>query len=108
MTCKVRQATRTFCDHAKPARYRLFVKWETVENRTVDFRGSPDFAEWCNLVGYRFAAPPEVEHVHEVGRDFDERRMRRKCIVGTQRHRGSVSIRRCLILWPFLWAGTQR
>jgi hypothetical protein len=71
-TCKVRQATRAFYDHAKPGRYRPFVKWETAENRTVDFRGSPDFAEWRNLVGHRFAAPPEMEHVHEVGRDFDE------------------------------------
>ena len=24
----------------KPARYRLFVGWDTVENHTVDFRGS--------------------------------------------------------------------
>ena len=47
---------------AKPARYRLFVKWETVGNHTVDFRGSGDFAEWRKLVGHRFAAPPEVEH----------------------------------------------
>jgi heme-degrading monooxygenase HmoA len=25
-----------------PSRYRLFVKWDTVENHTVDFRGSAD------------------------------------------------------------------
>jgi hypothetical protein len=55
---------------AKPARYRLFVKWQTVENHTVDFRGSPDFAEWRKLVGHCFAAPPEVEHVHEVVKGF--------------------------------------
>ena len=55
---------------AKPARCRLFVKWETVENHTVDFRGSPDFAEWRKLVGHCFAAPPEVEHVHEVVKGF--------------------------------------
>ena len=30
----------------KPERYRLFVQWETLENHTVDFRGSADFAEW--------------------------------------------------------------
>jgi heme-degrading monooxygenase HmoA len=54
----------------KPRRYRLFVTWETVENRTVDFRGSPDFQEWRNLVGHCFAAPPEVEHVREVVRGF--------------------------------------
>ena len=34
----------------KPSRYRLFVKWETVENHTVDFRGSPDFQEWRKFV----------------------------------------------------------
>jgi quinol monooxygenase YgiN len=54
----------------KPARYRLFVKWETVENHTVDFRGSPDFAEWRKLVGHCFASPPEVEHVQEVVKGF--------------------------------------
>lgn len=32
----------------KPSRYRLFVKWATVENHTKDFRGSPDFQEWRN------------------------------------------------------------
>jgi quinol monooxygenase YgiN len=54
----------------KPARYRLFVQWETVENHTVDFRGSPDFAEWRKLVGHCFATPPDVEHVHEVVKGF--------------------------------------
>jgi heme-degrading monooxygenase HmoA len=54
----------------KPARYRLFVQWETVENHTVDFRGSADFQEWRKLVGHCFAAPPEVEHVKEVVHDF--------------------------------------
>jgi heme-degrading monooxygenase HmoA len=46
----------------KPSRYRLFVRWETLENHTVDFRNSPDFQEWRGLVGHCFAAPPEVEH----------------------------------------------
>jgi len=54
----------------RPARYRLFVQWETVENHTVDFRGSPDFAEWRKLVGHCFASPPEVEHVREVVKGF--------------------------------------
>ena len=50
----------------KPERYRLFVQWATVENHTVDFRGSADFQEWRKLVGHCFAAPPDVEHVHQV------------------------------------------
>jgi quinol monooxygenase YgiN len=54
----------------KPARYRLFVQWATVENHTVDFRNSTDFLEWRKLVGHCFAAPPEVEHVREVVKGF--------------------------------------
>src|ERR1700677_2492201 len=50
----------------KPTRYRLFVKWETLENHTVDFRGSEDFRAWRGLVGQYFAAPPEVEHTETV------------------------------------------
>jgi heme-degrading monooxygenase HmoA len=52
----------------KPQRYRLFVNWDTLENHTVDFRGSPDFQEWRKLVGHCFASPPEVEHVTNVVR----------------------------------------
>jgi quinol monooxygenase YgiN len=54
----------------KPQRYRLFVTWATIENHTVDFRGSADFAEWRKLVGHCFASPPEVEHVQEIFRGF--------------------------------------
>jgi heme-degrading monooxygenase HmoA len=54
----------------KPARYRLFVRWETIENHTVDFRGSADFQEWRKLVGHCFAAPPEVEHTRQVVSGF--------------------------------------
>ena len=54
----------------QPARYRLVVQWATVENHTVDFRGSADFAEWRQLVGHCFAQPPQVEHVREVVKGF--------------------------------------
>ena len=54
----------------KPGRYRLFVKWETVENHTVDFRGSADFQAWRGLVGHCFAATPEVEHTRQVVKGF--------------------------------------
>jgi heme-degrading monooxygenase HmoA len=50
----------------KPSRYRLFIQWDTIENHTVDFRGSPDFQEWRKLVGHCFASPPEVEHVRQT------------------------------------------
>jgi len=45
----------------KPQRYRLMVKWGTLENR-----GSENFAEWRALVGQYFAAPPDVEHTQTV------------------------------------------
>jgi heme-degrading monooxygenase HmoA len=54
----------------KPSRYRLFICWETVENHTVDFRGSADYQEWRKLVGHLFASPPEVEHVQEALKAF--------------------------------------
>lgn len=50
----------------KPQRYRLMVKWETVEDHTVGFRGSENFSEWRALVGSYFAVPPEVEHTETV------------------------------------------
>ena len=50
----------------KPSRYRLLIKWETLENHTVDFREGPNFAEWRALIGPHFASPPEVEHTNTV------------------------------------------
>lgn len=49
-----------------PSRYRLMVRWETVERHTVTFRASEGFARWRALAGPHFAAPPQVEHVHSV------------------------------------------
>ncbi|MCM1943569.1 antibiotic biosynthesis monooxygenase [Streptomyces sp. G3] len=49
-----------------PSRYRLMVRWETVEHHTVTFRNSEGFAKWRALAGPHFAAPPQVEHVHSV------------------------------------------
>jgi quinol monooxygenase YgiN len=65
--CSAVMLTRS---HEYPQRYRLFVRWATLENHTVDFRGSPDFQEWRKLVGHCFAAPPNVEHATEVVRGF--------------------------------------
>jgi heme-degrading monooxygenase HmoA len=54
----------------KPQRYRLMVKWDTLENHTVDFRNSSDFQEWRKLVGHCFAEPPAVEHVVDTVEGF--------------------------------------
>lgn len=53
-----------------PSRYRLLVKWATVENHTEDFRGSADFQEWRKLVAHCFAQPPQVEHARTVPAGF--------------------------------------
>ena len=45
-----------------PERYVLMIYWETLENHTVDFRGSPAFTNWRAIVGPFFAVPPVVEH----------------------------------------------
>jgi len=45
-----------------PERYLLMVFWETLENHTLDFRGSPAFGQWRAIVGSYFAVAPSVEH----------------------------------------------
>jgi len=48
-----------------PARYRLLVRWNRLEDHTVTFRNSADFKVWRSNVQEYFAAPPSVEH-HEA------------------------------------------
>lgn len=50
------------------ARYLLFIYWDTLENHTVDFRGSEAFADWRAIVGPFFTKPPVVEHFTLVGK----------------------------------------
>ncbi len=49
-----------------PERIVLLIEWETLENHTVDFRGSPAFAQWRAIVGPYFAGTPRVEHFRRV------------------------------------------
>lgn len=49
-----------------PERYVLQIEWDTLENHTVEFRGSPAFAQWRAIVGPFFAQPPRVEHFTSV------------------------------------------
>ena len=46
-----------------PQRYRLIVRWETVEDHMVGFRNSESYQGWRALVQAYFAGPPQVEHV---------------------------------------------
>jgi heme-degrading monooxygenase HmoA len=54
-----------------PERYLLQIWWATLENHTVDFRGSPAFADWRAIVGPFFAQPPLVEHFNLVAQSSD-------------------------------------
>jgi len=54
--CQVHKGIET------PERYLLTIRWATLENHTVDFRGGPLFTEWREIVGPFFAKPPVVEH----------------------------------------------
>lgn len=46
-----------------PSRYLLLIYWDSLENHTVDFRGSDAFADWRAIVGPFFLKPPVVEHM---------------------------------------------
>ena len=65
--CKGMEVQRSI---ENPGRYRLFIRWETLENHTVDFRGSDDYQEWRKLVAHCFASPPSVEHTNKVIENF--------------------------------------
>ncbi|MDT7839063.1 antibiotic biosynthesis monooxygenase family protein [Aquabacterium sp. OR-4] len=45
-----------------PERYLLLLEWETLEDHTVGFRGSPAYAQWRGIVSAYFAQAPQVEH----------------------------------------------
>ena len=52
----------------KSNRYLLLVRWQTLEDHTVGFRGSERYAEWKRLL-HKFYEPfPVVEHYVEMGR----------------------------------------
>jgi heme-degrading monooxygenase HmoA len=50
-----------------PNRYALLVRWRTLEDHTVGFRGSTAFAEWRAQLAPFLAAPPVVEHFRAPG-----------------------------------------
>ncbi len=54
----------------KPEMYLLFVEWVTLENHTVDFRGSESFQEWRSLIGDCLDGAPEAVHYNVVVEGF--------------------------------------
>ncbi len=49
-----------------PSRYVLLVRWETLEDHTVGFRGSPQYQEWRALLHHFYDPFPTVEHFTPV------------------------------------------
>lgn len=43
-------------------KYLLLVQWETLEDHTVGFRGSPEYQEWRKLLHHFYDPFPVVEH----------------------------------------------
>jgi heme-degrading monooxygenase HmoA len=51
----------------RPSRYALLVRWATLEDHTVGFRGSPEYQEWRRLLHHFYDPFPTVEHYAELG-----------------------------------------
>jgi len=49
-----------------PSRYALLVRWETLEDHTEGFRGSPQYQEWKALLHHFYDPFPTVEHFRMV------------------------------------------
>jgi heme-degrading monooxygenase HmoA len=45
-----------------PNQYILLVKWQTLEDHTIGFRGSPQYQEWKALLHHFYDPFPTVEH----------------------------------------------
>ena len=45
-----------------PNRYALMVRWRTLEDHMVGFRGAPAFGEWRAQLAPYLQGPPLVEH----------------------------------------------
>ena len=53
----------------RPSHYLLLVEWDSLEDHTEGFRGSPEYEQWRALL-HRFYEPfPTVEHFTPVTGD---------------------------------------
>jgi heme-degrading monooxygenase HmoA len=49
-----------------PNRYALMIRWQTLEDHTEGFRGSPAFTKWRAHIGPFLESTPVVEHFQSV------------------------------------------
>jgi heme-degrading monooxygenase HmoA len=47
-------------------KYVFLVRWQTLEDHTVGFRGSPEYQEWRRLLHHFYDPFPTVEHFTQV------------------------------------------
>ena len=47
-------------------KYLLLVRWDTLEDHTIGFRGSPEYQEWRALLHHFYDPFPTVEHFAQV------------------------------------------
>lgn len=47
-------------------KYLLLVRWDTLEDHTIGFRGSPEYREWRRLLHHFYEPFPMVEHFTQV------------------------------------------
>lgn len=47
-------------------KYLLLVRWETLEAHTIEFRGSPEYQHWKNLLHHFYEPFSIVEHFEEI------------------------------------------
>ena len=50
-------------------KYLLLVRWASLEDHTVGFRGSVDYQEWRKLLHHFYDPFPMVEHFEQVALD---------------------------------------
>jgi heme-degrading monooxygenase HmoA len=51
----------------RPDTYLLLVGWDSLEDHTAGFRGSPAYGEWRRLLHHFYDPFPVVEHFVAVG-----------------------------------------
>jgi heme-degrading monooxygenase HmoA len=49
-----------------PDQYLLLVRWETLEDHTVGFRGSDEYLKWKELLHHFYNPFPKVEHYTQL------------------------------------------
>lgn len=49
-----------------PSTYLLLVAWDTLEDHTEGFRGSPEYQQWRQLLHHFYDPVPTVTHFEQV------------------------------------------